>query len=306
MGNFLGGVMIFCIVAGLVLSMNTATMDGSRALYGIAKDGMTIREFAKLNRFRVPALAMTVDALLNVVLISFFNNPIEIIAVSNIGYVFATCAALSGFLLLRKDRPRWPRPVNLSAVWVPLGAVLLAANFVFLIAGGFIYSGGFLGIEGYGYGWDKTRWGLLVLLVAIALYLFRQVVQDKQPIRWREDVPATPEESGRIPSSPRSEPRRSGRDGAPRGPVGTRSRLRACASWPSPTGVHRLTPRSWREQLRRRRRGVPRRPRPRVDRAARAARPPAHRRARQPRPARRCCARSRSTTSTAAARRSAG
>ena len=64
-GNFLGGVMIFCVVAGLVLSMNTATMDGSRALYGIAKDGMTIRQFGKLNRFRVPALAMTVDAMLN-------------------------------------------------------------------------------------------------------------------------------------------------------------------------------------------------------------------------------------------------
>ena len=29
--------MIFCIVAALVLSMNSATMDGSRALYGIAQ-----------------------------------------------------------------------------------------------------------------------------------------------------------------------------------------------------------------------------------------------------------------------------
>ena len=193
-GNFLGGVMIFCVVAGLVLSMNTATMDGSRALYGIAKDGMTIRQFGKLNRFRVPALAMTVDAILNLLLISFFNNPIEIIAVSNIGYVFATCAALAGFLLLRKDRPQWPRPVHLSRLWVPLGAVLLTLNTVFLVFGGFIYSGGFLGIEGYGYGWDKTRWGLLVLIVALALYIFRHVVQDKQPIRWREDVPATPEE----------------------------------------------------------------------------------------------------------------
>ena len=147
-GNFLGGVMIFCVVAGLVLSMNTATMDGSRALYGIAKDGMTIKQFGKLNRFRVPALAMTVDAVLNILLISFFNNPIEIIAVSNIGYVFATCAALSGFLLLRKDRPNWPRPVHLSSAWVPLGAVLLAANFTFLIVGGFLYSGGFLGHRG--------------------------------------------------------------------------------------------------------------------------------------------------------------
>ena len=54
---------------------------------------------------------------------------------------------------------------------MPLGAVLLTANVVFLIAGGFIYSGGFLGIDGYGYGWDKTRWGLLVLLLAFVLYV---------------------------------------------------------------------------------------------------------------------------------------
>ena len=198
-GNFLGGVMIFCVVAGLALSMNTATMDGSRALYGIAKDGMTIKQFAHLNRFRVPALAMTVDAVLNLILISFFNNPIEIIAVSNIGYVFATCAALSGFLLLRKDRPNWPRPVHLSSLWVPLGAVLLTANVVFLIAGGFIYSGDFLGIDGFGYGWDKTRWGLLVLLLAFVLYIVRHVVQDKEPIKWREEVPATPEEEEKHP-----------------------------------------------------------------------------------------------------------
>src|SRR5215211_123108 len=198
-GNFLGGVMIFCVVAGLVLSMNTATMDGSRALYGIAKDGMTIRQLGTLNKYRVPALAMTVDALLNILLISFFNNPIEIIAVSNIGYVFATCTALSGFLLLRKDRPAWPRPVHLSRLWVPLGALLLTANVVFLIAGGFIYSGGFLGIEGYGYGWDKTRWGLLVLLLAFVLYIVRHVVQDKEPIKWREEVPATPEEEQQKP-----------------------------------------------------------------------------------------------------------
>src|SRR3954462_13754914 len=62
-GNTLGKLMILFIVAGLVLSMNTATMDGSRALYGIAKDGMTIRQLGKLNRYHVPALAMTIDAL---------------------------------------------------------------------------------------------------------------------------------------------------------------------------------------------------------------------------------------------------
>ena len=193
-GNTLAGVMIFCVVAGLVLSMNTATMDGSRALYGISKDGMTIRQLGRLNRYNVPAVAMTVDAVLNLFLISFFNNPIEIIAVSNIGYVFATCTALAAFLLLRRGQAGRSRPVHLSSLWVPLAAVLLAANLVFLIGGGFIWSGGFLGIDGYGYGWDKTRWGLLVLFVALALYVYRHVVQDKLPMRLREQVPRTPDE----------------------------------------------------------------------------------------------------------------
>jgi amino acid transporter len=146
--------MIACVVAGLVLSMNTATMDGSRALFGISNDGMTIRQLGLLNRYHVPALAMTVDALLNILLISWLSNPIEILAVSNVGYVFATCAALSGFLLLRKDRPHSPRPVRLSDVWMPIAAFCLACDFAFLVGGGFIWSGGFLGIDGYGYGWD--------------------------------------------------------------------------------------------------------------------------------------------------------
>jgi amino acid transporter len=193
-GNTLGNVMIFCIVAGLVLSMNTATMDGSRALYGIARDGMTIKQFGKLNRHHVPGVAMTLDALLNVFLITAFAGVLPILAVSNVGYVFATCAALGGFLLLRKDRPDWPRPVKLASWWVPLAGVLFAINVVLLVGGGFIWSGGFLGITGYGYGWDKTRIGLLVMVAALVLYVYRHVVQDKIPLHWREQVPRTPEE----------------------------------------------------------------------------------------------------------------
>ena len=77
---------------------------------------------------------------------------------------------------------------------MPLAGVLFLVNLTFLICGGFIYSGGFLGIDGYGYGWDKTRSGLLVLLAALLLYIWRHVVQDKIPLRIREPVPATPEE----------------------------------------------------------------------------------------------------------------
>jgi amino acid transporter len=193
-GSALGNVLVVCVVAGLVLSMNTATMDGSRALFGIARDGMTIKQLGVLNRHRVPGRAMTVDAILNILLISYFAGVLEILAVSNIGYVFATCAALGGFLLLRKDRPNWPRPVKLPALWVPLAGTLFVINFILLIGGGFIWSGGFLGIDGYGYGWDKTRVGLLVLVAALVLWAWRRIVQDKQPLHLREDVPQTPDD----------------------------------------------------------------------------------------------------------------
>jgi amino acid transporter len=194
LGNTLGEVMIACVVAGLILSMNTATMDGSRALYGISKDGMTIKELGVLNKYHVPARAMTIDAILNIFLITAFAGVIEILAVSNVGYVFATCCALGGFILLRRDRPDWPRPIRLPNLWVPLAGVLFLINLTFLVAGGFIYSGGFLGITGYGYGWDKTRTGLLVLLAALLLYIWRHVVQDKIPMKLREQIPQTPEE----------------------------------------------------------------------------------------------------------------
>jgi len=142
---------------------------------------------------------MTIDAILNLILITRYGSPLQILAVSNVGYVFATCAALSAFVLLRRDRPDWPRPVRLPNWYVPLGAALAGFNFILLIFGGFIYSGGFLGIAGYGYGWDKTRAGLIVLLAAFVLYIWRHVVQDKIPVRLREEVPLTPQEEAAHP-----------------------------------------------------------------------------------------------------------
>ena len=197
-GNTLGEVMIICLVAGLILSMNTATMDGSRALFGISRDGMTIKELGVLNRFNVPARAMTLDALLNLFLITYFASAIEILAAGNLGYIMAHVFALTGFLLLRRDRPNWPRPIKLSPIWVPIAGFLALANTVFIVFGAFIYSGGFLGISTqYGYGWDKTRVGLIVLAIALVLYVFRHVVQDRTGLRLREETPSMPEEAAR-------------------------------------------------------------------------------------------------------------
>src|SRR6185503_16569443 len=123
LGNTAADILVIMLCAGIVLSMNTATMDGSRALYGISQDGMTIRWLGKLNRNNVPGNAMTLDAVLNLVLLFVAigalagGGYLKILAVSNFGYVIAHIFAISGFLLLRKDRPGWPRPIRLSPIW---------------------------------------------------------------------------------------------------------------------------------------------------------------------------------------------
>ena len=185
-------LMVVLLIASLVLSMNTATADGSRALYGIARDDMTVKELYHLNRFHVPGRAMTIDMLINLGLVFFVGNILAIYVVGNLGYILAHAFALSAFILLRKDRPNWPRPIKLSPVWVPIAVVLVAAN-VFLTVMGVWYT------EKIGYGGTKeVLYGVGVLLISILLYLFRRIVQDREPPHWREETPAVPEAAARV------------------------------------------------------------------------------------------------------------
>ena len=121
-GSTAADILVLMLCAGIVLSMNTATMDGSRALYGISQDGMTFRWLGKLNARNVPGNAMTLDAVLNVILLvcaigAVGGGYLKVLAVSNFGYVLAHVFAMSGFLLLRKDRPGWPRPIRVGPAW---------------------------------------------------------------------------------------------------------------------------------------------------------------------------------------------
>jgi amino acid transporter len=168
--------------------MNSSTADGGRALYGIAKADMTIKQLGVLNRFHVPARAMTVDLVVNVALVLFVSSNLAILYMSNIGYVLAHVFAMTGFLLLRKDRPAWPRPIKVSAVWLPIAAVIAAANTVFLVVGA-----GSPKLNGYGT-WTDFGIGVGILVGSVLLYIFRRVVQDKQPIHLREETPKLPGE----------------------------------------------------------------------------------------------------------------
>jgi amino acid transporter len=194
-GDVVGGFAVVCLIGSLILAMNTATADGGRALYGIARDDMTIKWFYHLNRFHVPARGMTVDMVVNIGLLLLLGaNNFVILYISNIGYVFCHVLALSGFLLLRRDRPGWPRPIKVGSAWLPIAAVLALFNLVLVVYGVWDQDlAAYLGF--YEFTGLPLYLGLGVLVASVLLYFYRRVVQDKAKITFRDrDVPKMPNE----------------------------------------------------------------------------------------------------------------
>jgi amino acid transporter len=187
----LASLMLILVILSLLLSMATSTADAGRALYGISKAGLTIKQLGVLNRYNVPARAMTVDLVVNTALILFISSNLAILYMSNIGYILCHVFALSGFLLLRKDRPNWPRPIKVSAIWVGLAGVLAVFNAVILVVGA-----GAPKLNGYGT-WTDFGIGVGILVGSILLFFYRRVVQDKEKIHWSEPTPAMPEGADR-------------------------------------------------------------------------------------------------------------
>ena len=194
-GSAFGGLGLICLIASLILSMNSATADGGRALYGIARDDMTIRWLYNLNSYHVPARAMTVDMVVNVGLILLLGaSNLAILYLSNIGYVFAHVLALSGFLLLRKDRPNWPRPIKVGPLWVGLAALLALFNLVLVIWGVTQTELAAL-LGGYTAAAGPFYIGVGVLVLSVILFFYRRAVEDRKPITLRdENVPSVPDE----------------------------------------------------------------------------------------------------------------
>jgi len=182
-------VIVICI--SFVISMNTATADGGRALYGIARDDMTIKQLYHLNRFHVPGRAMTLDMVVNILFVFFVGSILGILVASNIGYVLAHFFALTSFILLRRDRPNWPRPIRLPDYWVGIAGLLAAIVAVLTIFGvGWMQ----VALDGVVYGGTKEKLiGFAVLAVSILLFFFRRIVQDGERPHWREDTPTMPD-----------------------------------------------------------------------------------------------------------------
>lgn len=197
-GSTLAGLMVIFLCGGLLLSMNTATMDGSRALYALSREGMTVKQLGVLNRHHVPSRAMTLDLVLNLFLLFAFPSIFFVLAAGNLGYIFAHVLALSGFLLLRKDRPTWPRPLKHGPVWVLLAAIFAVFNLLLIIFG-------LIFLKYTGYAWNNEFTdpsgfvgriilvGVLAVAAGVVGYVIAQYQHGKK-FRWTDPSDEQPSE----------------------------------------------------------------------------------------------------------------
>lgn len=179
-------LMTVCLIAGLVLLMLMTSADCGRVLSQAARDDLTVTQLAKINRFKVPGRAMTLDLIMNILLVLFVGNTLALVVTGNFGYILMHVFAVSGLILLRKDRPNAPRPIRLSWAWLPLAGGLAAFDLVMLIV-----AATSLGIIGYG-GTKDLVIAVCVMAFSIVLYLFRRLAQDRAPMTLRDLGPAQP------------------------------------------------------------------------------------------------------------------
>ncbi|WP_405825466.1 APC family permease [Streptomyces sp. NBC_01390] len=181
-GSGLSNVVIIFMIGSFILGMNAASAGGARTLYGMSRAGMTVRWLGHLNKHNVPNRGMYVDVVANILAVLLLPTTVAVLAASNLGYVLCHVLALSAVVLMRRDRPAWPRPLRLAKGWVVLAGVLAMFNLVLLVVGSLSF-----GLTGYG-GYGQLLIGIGLLAFACVLYVYRQVVEDKKSFRLRDDA----------------------------------------------------------------------------------------------------------------------
>lgn len=161
------------LIAGILVLSVVGTADAGRALYQSSRDGLTVRQFGVLNRAGVPARAVTVQLLINILLVLLVGNPLAVIVAGNVGYILAHLLAVAGYVALRRDRPDAPRPIRLGRSWVAIAIALALFDGLILVVG--MTSAA---ITGYG-GLKEVLIAVAVLAISQALYWLRRL-QDQE------------------------------------------------------------------------------------------------------------------------------
>ena len=143
---------------------------------------MTFRLLGQAEPLNVPGNAMTLDAVLNICLLVFAGaggrRYLQMLAVSNFGYVLSHVFAMSGFLLLRRDRPAGRgRSGSARRGWPSRGSAWSTTSSCW--SSGRSRSSSPATASSY----SILVWSLVVPVVALLAYIYRVMVEDKKPLQ---------------------------------------------------------------------------------------------------------------------------
>ncbi len=166
-----GGVVVsVMLIAALLLGAQTAIIGSSRTMYEMSRDGLTLKQFGKLNKFGVPVGSMVWDGIVTIVmLIKFGANVPNIIAASNVGYLIVFMLLTPAFVVLRYQQPDVARPFKLPNIFIPIAIVVTLFNWFLFFVGG------------KEWGRDVMLTGSIIMLLFIPFYAFRRMVQGAEP-----------------------------------------------------------------------------------------------------------------------------
>jgi len=165
----IGGVVVsVMLIAALLLGAQTAIIGSTRTIYEMSRDGLILKQMAKVNRHNVPVGSMVWDGTVTIALLAIFGTNVpNIVAASNVGYMLTFMFVIPAFVMLRYQKPAMDRPFKLPNFFVPLAIVLTAINWFLFFVGGSQW------------GWSVMTPGVIIMLTFIPFYVYRRYVQDR-------------------------------------------------------------------------------------------------------------------------------
>jgi amino acid transporter len=162
-------IVAIMLVAALFLGAQTAVVGSSRALYEMSRDGLTITQFGRLNKYGVPSNTAAWNLLITIgMLLLFGDDVVNQVIASNFGYLVPFMLVIPAFVLLRRRNPEMLRPFRLPNAFVPIAVVITVFNWLIFFVGGLQW------------GLKEMVTGVAVVLTFLPFFLVRRFSQDRR------------------------------------------------------------------------------------------------------------------------------
>jgi amino acid transporter len=158
-GGFGSAVVSIMLVAALMSGAQLFIISSSRALYQMSRDGLTFRNWGRVNRYGVPIGSIRWDAVVTLSMLAIFGTDVvDVVAAANVSYVLVFVLLPWAYLQVRKRERPQSGVFILPQVMVPIAWVLLVVNGGFLIVGGLQWGAQVMGV------------GLILMAIGVPLY----------------------------------------------------------------------------------------------------------------------------------------